>query len=902
MKSGAVLVAEPGAGKTTRVPLALLDEPWLEGRRILMLEPRRIAARSSARYMAKALGERVGETIGYRVRLDTQISERTRVEVITEGILTRMLQEDASLEGVGLVIFDEFHERHLHADLGLALALESQSVLRDDLRLLVMSATLEAESVAAVMGDVPIIRSKGRSFPVETHYVGRLGDIVGGAAYKSGAKGEFERAVATQVEVALRDHEGDIMVFLPGVGEIRRVEAELRKLGWGLNSGLNSDSVSGSDARLDSDSDLDSVHRKNKQVRIAPLYGQLPQAEQDEAIAPNPAGLRKVVLATSIAETSLTVEGVRVVIDSGLMRVPKFSPRTGMTRLETVAVSQASADQRRGRAGRLGPGVCYRLWTEQEHGYLKKQSVPEMLEADLAPLALELAAWGADESTLQWMTPPPAPALAQARELLTQLGVFAAGGNNVLTPHGRKLAEVGVHPRLAHMIVRAIPLGLGVLACDLAALLSERDIVRRGAASGRASDSRGNTALFDPDMRSRVDLLKHASKSESVDIGAVKRVQEEAAQWRRVFAMRLDQRSGSHTEHKVDSHAVGLLLGFAYPDRIAERRTDGRYLLSNGRGAAFLSAANRAIGAAGAGAGAGAGVGAAGLAGVTGSLMQAPYLVCAELDDVGADSRIMLAAPVTRELLEQHFADSILREEHIAWERTTQSVRVRQREQLGALTLKDTQHPAPDAEAVLQALLQGIAQEGLTLLPWTKHARQLQARLQFMHRHLPEDWPDATEEALIASLDEWLGPHVYGMRSRADVQKLNVAAALESLLTWEARQQLDAEAPTHIVVPSGSRIAVDYSNPDQPVLAVRLQELFGLQDTPRIAKGKVALTLHLLSPAQRPVQVTQDLKSFWDNTYFEVKKDLKGRYPKHYWPDNPYEALATRRARPHQSN
>lgn len=841
-RTGAVLVAEPGAGKTTRVPLALLEEPWLQGERILMLEPRRIAARSAARFMAQALGEKVGETVGYRVRLDTQVSAKTRVEVITEGILTRMLQDDPSLDGVGLLIFDEFHERHLHADLGLALAIESQAVLRDDLRILVMSATLEAGPVSGMLGGAPIVESRGRSYPVDTHYLTRRDDA------------RLEQKVARTVITALARHEGDMMVFLPGAGEIRRVEEA-------LTEALRAQSLEG-------------------RVNIAPLYGQLSPQAQDAAIAPSGNGSRKVVLATAIAETSLTVEGVRVVIDSGLMRVPRFSPRTGMTRLETMPVSRSSADQRRGRAGRLGPGVCYRLWTEQEQAQLSAHGTPELLDADLAPLALELAVWGAEAAALQWLTPPPVPALNQAADLLKQLGALTAAG--ALTPHGRLLARSGLHPRFAHMIVQSAPLGLGQTACQLAALLGERDIVRSGLGTGPSS----------PDLRLRMEMLIQAEgggkqrlagrvAQAQVDAAAIQRIREQSEQYMRIFEIGADKETCSEPAQKSiavtlqdEAQAWSLLAAFAYPDRIAERRADGRYLLRNGRGAAFSQAAA-----------------------ANSPLAQAPYLVALHLDDQGADGRILLAAPIERSMLEQHFAADMAREAHIAWDRTTKSVRARERVRLGALTLKDAQHPAPDADEVLRALLQGIAQEGLALLPWTKHARQLQARLQFMHGHWP-DWPDARDEALLAALEEWLGPHIYGMKSRDDLQKLNVSAVLESMLPWDMRQQLEQEAPTHLVVPSGSRIAIDYSDPERPVLAVRLQEVFGLKETPHVAMGKVPLTLHLLSPAQRPVQVTQDLASFWKTTYFDVKKDLKGRYPKHYWPDDPHEAIATRRTKP----
>jgi len=808
-----VLVAPPGSGKTTRIPLALQSEPWLAGKRILMLEPRRLAARSAARYMASLLEEEVGETVGYRVRMETRVGPKTRIEVITEGVLTRMLQNDPALEHVGLVIFDEFHERSLHADLGLALSLQSQSLLREDLKVLVMSATLDAEPVAELLEGAPIITSAGRMFPVETHYLPRR------------VEGRIEPAVVRAVQEALANADGDILVFLPGVGEIRRVEARLSELNLG------------------------------RDVRIAPLYGDLPQAAQDQAIAPSRDGERKVVLSTSIAETGLTVEGVKVVIDSGLARAPRFSPRTGMTRLETVTVSRASADQRLGRAGRLGPGVCYRLWTEQEDRTLVAHDKPEIMEADLAPLALDLAAWGiADPAELQWLDLPPVASYQQARQLLSQLGALNREGK--VTAHGRKMAELALHPRLAHMILQAIPMGQGGVACELAALLSERDLFR------------GATTTPNADLRLRLEALQRgdggaaALHGYDVNAAARKRVLMEANQWKRAVGV-----SGSE-DGDIDS--CGILLAFAYPDRIAQKRSAGRFLLRNGRGAALADMQ---------------------------ALSHEAYLVAAELDDQGAESRIFLAAPVDVRELERHVGEQIEEEHQIAWDRSVQAVRARQRKRLGALVLRDVQLQEPDPEELLIALLQGIAEEGLGILPWTKGARQLQRRVNYMH-HFEKEWPDMSEQGLLASLEDWLAPHVYGMKNRGDLQSLNLTSILEGMLSWGQRQELDEYVPTHIVVPSGSRLPIDYSDPSSPVLAVRLQEMFGLQETPRIARGRVPLTLHLLSPAHRPVQVTQDLASFWRNAYFEVKKDLKGRYPKHHWPDDPLQALPTNRAKP----
>ncbi|WP_139488018.1 ATP-dependent helicase HrpB [Brevibacillus dissolubilis] len=854
-----VLIAAPGAGKTTRVPLALLDEPWLGDRRILMLEPRRLAARSAARYMARSLGEQVGETVGYRVRNDTKVGPKTRIEVITEGVLTRLLQADPALEDVGIIIFDEFHERSLQSDLGLALALQSQAILRDDLRLLIMSATLEAEPVAAMLDDAPIITSEGRSYPVETRYLSRPLE----------KDKPIESAVVRAIQNALAQDQGDLLVFLPGAGEIHRVEKRLHEI------------------------------MDKKQVRIAPLYGNLPQEAQDAAIAPSVAGVRKVVLSTSIAETSLTVEGVQVVIDSGLARVSRFSPRTGMTRLETTTVSRASADQRRGRAGRLEPGVCYRLWTEQEDRMLPARSTPEILDSDLVPLALELAVWGvADPSELLWLDPPPKAAFSQARQLLEQLGALDAAGT--VTDHGRRIVEMGLQPRLAHIILKAIPLGLGGLACELAAILSERDFVKvdraepnrdismrvevlrkaegRGGARGavKTGGNHGKT-VEDGDGLSTV-----GSMGDTVDTGALRRIVTESQRLKQSLTalessadtskpvLAKDKSNAIHAGSSADLHFCGLLLAFAYPERIAQRRDGQRYLLRNGRGAFFTEQQ---------------------------PLANQPYLVAVELDDQGAESRIFLAAAVDRSELEQHFADQIQDEAVIAWDRSAQAVRGRKRLRLGALMLKDAPLPSPDPDDVVTALLQGIQTEGLDILPWSKTTRQLQQRLHFMHQHDAES-PDVSDEALTSTLSDWLAPYLYGMKSRDDLQRVHLAEALKAGLTWEQQQQLDEHAPTHITVPSGSRIPVDYSDPQNPVLAVRLQEMFGCRETPRIARGRVPLTIHLLSPAHRPVQVTRDLASFWQNTYFEVKKDLKGRYPKHHWPDDPLSAVATNRAKP----
>ncbi|MET0396820.1 MAG: ATP-dependent helicase HrpB, partial [Longimicrobiaceae bacterium] len=776
------------------------------------------AARAAARRMAAALGERVGDTVGHRVRMDTRVGPRTRLEVVTEGVLARMLQSDPALEGVGLVVFDEFHERSLHADLGLALALQSQALLRDDLRILVMSATLDGAAVAALLGGAPVVTSEGRAHPVATRYLPRP------------AEGWLDARVARATLEALEREPGDVLVFLPGQAEIRRVEERLREAGPGPG------------------------------VRVAPLYGNLPQEAQDRAIEPSPPGERRVVLATSIAETSLTIEGVRVVVDSGVMRVPRFSPRTGMTRLETVPVTRASAEQRRGRAGRVGPGVCYRLWTEAEQHGLVPHATPEILAADLAPLALELAAWGiSDPAELRWLDPPPTAAFGQARGLLAQLGALDAVG--AATPHGRRMAALGTHPRLAHMLLRGAELGLGALACDLAALLEERDPFR-GEGGG----------IPDADLRLRLEALRAprgggSHRGQRVDAGTLHRARDAARHWR--DALRI--RAGA-PRPADEAESAGLLLAFAYPDRIAQKRPGqpGRFLLRGGRGAVLEGAQ---------------------------ALADAPYLVAAELDGQGRESRVYLAAPLAEEELSAHFADQTETEASVAWDADTGSVRARRRERLGALVLRDAPLPDPDPGAVAAALLDGIARAGIASLPWSRDAQRLRERLVFLHHHDPA-WPDASDDALLATLPEWLGPRLYGLRRMDEVRRLDPGGILLDRLPWERRAALDALAPSHVQVPSGSRIPVDYSDPDAPVLAVRLQEVFGMTETPRVAGGRVPLTLHLLSPAGRPVQVTRDLASFWSGTYFEVKKDLKGRYPRHYWPDDPLQATPTHRVRP----
>lgn len=817
----ALVTAPPGAGKTTGVPPALLDAPWLNGRRLIMLEPRRLAARAAAHRMAETLHESVGETVGYRMRLDTKVGPKTRIEVVTEGILTRLLQQDPSLNAYGLVLFDEFHERSLQADIGLALCLETQRLFRPDLRLLVMSATLDCGAVADLLGKAPVISCEGRMFPVETRYLDQP------------LSGHLDVAVTQTIRRALAQETGSLLVFLPGMAEIRRVERRLL------------------------DADLGPT------VRIAPLHGDLPQEAQDLAISPSPPGTRKIVLATSIAETSLTIDGVRIVIDAGLLRVPRFDPRSGLTRLETIRVTQDSAEQRRGRAGRLEPGVCYRLWTAAEHQSLAARRPPEMLDADLTSLLLELALWGTtDPSELSWLTPPPSGSIAQARTLLTGLGALDATGH--ITPHGKQMAELPLHPRLSHMLLKAGPLHLTSLACEVAALLSEREILR-GAPGWRNAD-----------LRLRVDVLHgeldHAAGA-TLDRAACQRVKRTADLWRKQLS-RASRETASSQLHALDE--VGLLLALAYPDRIAQRQRGpgARYLLANGRGALFAN---------------------------PDPLASEEYLVIADLDAGTQWARIDLAAPLSLTDIERLYAAAISQTDAVVWDEKTQAVKATRQRQLGALVLSEQALSKPAPSLISTALLQGIRQAGLSQLAWTPELQQWRARVQFLRRVEGPDstWPDLSDETLLQTLDDWLGPYLNGLTTLDRVKRLDLATPLHALLTWEQQRRLARSAPTHLTVPSGSHIRVEYDTPDLPILAVRLQEMFGCKETPRLVDGKIPVMLHLLSPAKRPVQVTKDLASFWATTYQEVRKDLRGRYPKHHWPEDPLTAPPTAKTKRH---
>ena len=794
--SNAVLQAPPGAGKTTGVPLALLNQPWLGTAKIVMLEPRRLAARAAARRMADLLGEPVGETVGYRVRLETRVSRRTRVEVVTDGVFTRMIQDAPDLAGIGAVLFDEFHERRLETDLGLALSLDAQSGLRPELRLVAMSATLDAGPVAALMGDAPVITSEGRAFPVEIRHLA------------APAQNRLAEAVADAVDLAL-EQPGGLLVFLPGGGEIRRVERLL------------------------------AARHLGPEIDLLPLYGDLEPGAQDKALSPAPPGRRKIVLATSIAETSLTIDGVRQVIDAGLARGQRYDPRTGMVRLETTRVSQAAATQRAGRAGRTEPGIAWRLWPEAQHKALAPRAEPEIAIADLAPLALELAQWGlADAGALRLLDPPNPAAFATARRLLAELGAFDPDGR--LTGHGRRMAELGLAPRLAHMVLAAAEQGNGVLAAAIAAGLSERDIAGR-----------------DADLRTRLELIERPAGND-----AARRAREIA----RRLARQIDLPWGP-----IEPAGAGAVLALAYPDRIAKRRGEtGRFRLSGGQGAYLLE---------------------------QDPLAAADFLAIADLDGQAPDARIWLAAPLSQGELELALGTRIRTDDEVVYEPATRSVQARRRRRLGALVLGDAPLAKPPAEAVTAALIDGIRQTGLTVLPWTEAAENFRQRVGFAAR-LEGDWPALDDASLIETLSDWLAPALDGKRSLADLAGLDLLSLLRGRLDWNQQQALDRLAPTHVTVPSGSCIAIDYADGDAPVLAVKLQEMFGLAETPTIAGGRVRLKLHLLSPARRPIQVTSDLGGFWAGSYKAVRTDLRGRYPRHPWPENPLEAPPTARAKP----
>ncbi|MFJ4145061.1 ATP-dependent helicase HrpB [Pseudomonas sp. NPDC089734] len=819
----AVLEAPPGAGKTTRVPLALLEEPWLAGQTILMLEPRRLAARAAAERLASELGEKVGETVGYRIRLDSKVGPRTRIEVVTEGILTRRLQDDPALEGVGLLIFDEFHERSLDADLALALSLNGRDLFRDEqpLKILLMSATLEGERLSTLLDDAPVVRSEGRMFPVTLQW---------GRPFQPG---EFvEPRVVQTVLDALGSESGSLLVFLPGQAEIRRVHQQL----------------------------ADALGERTD-ILLCPLHGELDLSAQRAAIEPSPRGVRKVVLATNIAETSLTIDGVRVVIDAGLARVPRFDPGSGMTRLDTQRISRASATQRAGRAGRLEPGVCYRLWSEAQHDQLAAYGTAEILQADLAGLALQLARWGVTPSQLVWLDVPPPAAYAQAQDLLVRLGALSnpQGQERKLTPHGQAMAELPAHPRIAHLLLRGHALGLGALACDVAALLGERDILRGAGA----------------DLHSRLVMVSGESKAHRGAQGGVQRAKQLARQYRGYLG-------GAVTAPVSDpdhSRWLGCLLALAYPDRVAQQRRAGgaEYRLANGRAALFAE---------------------------VDALMKQSWLVIADLGSRQGqrEERIYLAAEFDPALFDSVLSEQVTLVDQLDWDEREGVLRAERQRKVGELILSREPLTGLDEAARGQALLGLVRRKGLELLPWTPELRQWQARVTMLRqldleKQDTSEWPDVRDPALLDSLESWLLPYLGKVTRLSHFGNLDLPSMLHTLLPWPLPQRLDEQAPHHLSVPSGSSVRLDYSE-YPPILAVRLQELFGLSDTPRIANGRQIVKLHLLSPARRPVQVTQDLANFWRSTYAEVKKDLKGRYPKHYWPDDPLIAEATARVKP----
>ncbi|MCF8114183.1 MAG: ATP-dependent helicase HrpB [Desulfotignum sp.] len=818
----AVLQAPPGSGKTTRVPLALLDAPWLAGKKILMLEPRRLAARTCACFMAGLINEPVGRTVGYRIRMETKIGRHTRIEVVTEAILTRMIQNDPALEEVGLVIFDEFHERHIHSDLGLALCLESADALRPDLRILVMSATMDTTALAALLNPAQVIVSRGRQWPVQTVY---LPPVFG----RSGP-GRFTPVLAgcvTAVLTALANYSGDILVFLPGAAEIRHTARML-------------------------------AQKTGPDVQVFPLSGLLSFEKQRAALVPSPPGYRKVVLATAIAETSLTIEGIQIVVDSGLMRKPVFFPGTELTRLQTMPVSRASADQRRGRAGRTGPGICFRIWSEHVHKGLVPFTRPEIVEQDLAGVALELALWGVrDPGDLKWLDLPPDRAFSRARDLLLRLGCLDDQGN--ITPHGKAIAGSGIHPRLAHMIRKADRQGNGFLACCLAVLLEEKEMIPGSS--------------HDPDIRTRLELLAAMHQNPVKN----KMAKETRVRARNILtASRRLARKMEIRQRALDPEKAGITLSLGFPERVAGRRGPLSYTMASGSGAYFKEPNTVAV---------------------------HDYILAAHVEGHPKNALIFLAAPVPVQELEQVWGDQMDTRDVVEWDPDKQAVQAMRRTWYGRILIRQVPVPDPDHEAVRAAMIQGIRLMGPASLPWTRKLLHFCHRVCFLREQAGlSHLPDLSDPGLLERLPFWLGPFLTRVRSARDLKQVDLTGALMSLFSWDDRQMVDDQAPSHITVPSGSRIPVSYTDGNQilasPVLAVRLQELFGMTRTPTVANNKIAVTLHLLSPAGRPVQVTQDLASFWKNTYKDVKKDLMGRYPRHFWPDDPMSATPTCRAKP----
>jgi ATP-dependent helicase HrpB len=805
----AVLVAPPGAGKTTRVPLALLDAPWREGRRIIMLEPRRLAARGASDRMAATLGEKVGETIGLRARMNVRISGATRIEVVTEGVFARMILDDPGLDGIAAVIFDEYHERSLDADMGLALALDTQAGLREDLRILVMSATLDGARVAQLLGaNTPVIESEGRMFPVETRYLGR------------DARQRLEPQVATAVQRAINVETGSILVFLPGQGEIRRTEELLRE-------------------RI-----ADQV------IDIAPLYGAMDPKAQDLAVQPASKGRRKIVLATSIAETSLTIEGVRIIIDSGLSRVPLYEPDTGVTRLQTVRVSRASAEQRRGRAGRTQPGVCYRLWDEPQTLSLVAFATPEICAADLSGLVLDLSSWGvSDPASLKWLDIPPAPAVQEAKAMLSSIGALDPDGR--ITIAGKRIRSLPLPPRLASMVIGAAGISTRAVqdASDLAAILVEHGM------GGTSTDLMHRLEFFRRDKSIRATEMRRLASGWTTTVGVPE--------------------TASHP------HTIAGLLALAYPDRIAKARgSTGQFLLANGRAASVDQ---------------------------SDALARSPWLVVADLTGTAAQSRILLAASLDEKTLQEIAGSRILTSDELSFDSSALALRARRVKRLDGIILASETLPVPTSDIATRVLADGIAAAGVGLLNWNKATLQWRDRVLFLrHAHAQQaeagtqtsPWPDLSDPRLALTIQEWLVPFLTGKTSFAAIGADVLHNAIEAILPWNLRRALDEEAPTHFEAPTGSRVAVDYGQDSGPVLAIRVQELYGLKAHPTLAGGRVPLTLHLLSPAHRPIQITRDLPGFWKGSWGAVKSEMKGRYPRHLWPDDPAAAVPTTRAKP----
>jgi ATP-dependent helicase HrpB len=791
----AVLVAPPGAGKTTRVPLVLADEVWARGKRILVLEPRRIAARAAAERMARTLGQRVGGKVGLRVRFGSNVSRDTAVEIITEGIFTRMILDDPVLDGVAAVLFDEFHERSLDADLGLALARDAQQGLREDLKLLVMSATIDGARVATLLGGAPVIASEGRAFPVDTRYAGR-------------DERHIEPQMVDTIARAMRAEPGSVLAFLPGVAEIRRTQNQL-------------------EGRTDATTD------------VVTLYGAMAGDEQDRAISPAAAGRRKIVLATALAETSITIEGVRIVVDSGLSRVPRYEPDVGVTRLETVRVSRAAADQRRGRAGRTEPGICYRLWDEPQTASLEPYAKPEILAADLSSFALDLAAWGATPDKLAFLDPPPRAAMSEATALLRELGALDADGR--ITEEGKLLRRLPLPPRLARMVVDAASDGEAERAAQIAALIGER---------GLGGD--------DLDLRERLNGLHRDRSPRGRDARAM------AKRWAEI--------ASSKPQAETDA-SVGALLALAYPERVAKNRdgSDGSFLLVNGRGANVDTAS---------------------------PLAREPFLAVAELTGTAARGRILLAAPITLEEIEAGFAERIETRDDVTFDTASASLRGRRSRRLGSIVLTEQAFSVSTNEETARKLAAGVAKLGSVRLPWTKALRQWRDRVMFLRANEGEEWPDLSDAALIASVAEWLAPAFLDKTALSDLSEDELDGAVRGLLPWALRRRLDTEAPTHFTAPTGSPVPIDYEAEGGPKISIRVQELFGLDRHPSVAGGKAPLLIELLSPAHRPVQMTRDLPGFWRGSYAAVRTEMRGRYPRHPWPDDPIAAPPTRRAKP----